>query len=84
MFSRKLTHTQYGISVQNSPSVRKDVHVVREMLLQAGPVLDAVCLLLLPDFACLGYSIPDGCKGEVGRFRAKHLEARRLAKPVVK
>ncbi len=36
-----------------------------------GAALAAVCLILLPDFACLGYALPAGCAAEVARFAAE-------------
>ena len=32
--------------------------------------LAALCLILLPDFACLGYALPPGCVPEVARLAA--------------
>jgi hypothetical protein len=40
--------------------------------------LAALCLLLLPDFACLGYALPAACAAEVSRL-AQDTQAARAA-----
>jgi len=61
----------YGTSLENEPTASADLRAAREVLMRGGRVTDAVCLLLLPDFACLDYAMPDRCKGVMGRFRAE-------------
>ena len=63
----------YGASLRDTP-VGQDIADARSALSKAGtPILDALCLLLLPDFSCTGYLPPAGCRSVLQKF-TEHVE----------
>ena len=66
-----------GVHASSADPTRNRAAAAAVLREDAG-VAAAVCLLLLPDYACLGYELPGACLAEVRRL-ARELAARRNA-----